>query len=115
MQFVKAIVAVKQNAIEIRHVVEEVDILLDVVGRELELEVEVEVPFELVCDACDCVVELKDPVEEEEVITDDDVIVTAVEGEVALGASKLGECTESMVVGTANVAVVTGIKLIDIQ
>jgi hypothetical protein len=91
------------------------DVLLDVVGRELELEVEVEVPFELVCDACDCVVELKDPVEEKEVITDDDVIVTAVELEVALGFSKLAEGTESKVVGVVNVAVVTGIKLIDIQ
>jgi hypothetical protein len=91
------------------------DVLLDVVGRELELEVEVEVPFELVCDVCDCVVELKDPVEDKEVITDDDVIVTAVEVDVALGASKLAEGTESKVVGVVNVAVVTGIKLIDIQ
>jgi hypothetical protein len=91
-------------------------VLLDVVGRELELEVEVEVPFELVCDACDCVVELKDPVEDKEVITDDVVIVTAVEVEAALGASKLAEGTEGKVVGVVNVVtVVTGIKLIDIQ
>jgi hypothetical protein len=95
------------------------DVLLDVVGRELELEVEVEVPFELVCDGCGCVVELKGPVEEREVITDDDVIVTAVEVEVVLGVllnvMMLAEGTELKVVGVVNVAVVTGIKLIDIQ
>jgi hypothetical protein len=95
------------------------DVLLDVVGRELELEVEVEVPSELVCDGCDCVVELKDPVEEKEVSTDDDVIVTTVEVEVVLGVllnvMMLAEGTEGKVVGVVNVAVVTGIKLIDIQ